>query len=95
MELVEDWLLVLILLQNIFRKLKRSTVFAYPKVLSRRTDLGELPDEQDPANLPFGASLIVQLEKIIDQLYAETPEPKILNILDVQIVELDFEFMMS
>ncbi len=60
----------------------------------QRTDLGELPPEQEPANLPFGGSL-TELQKVIDQLYAETPEPKILNILDVQIVELDFEFMMS
>ena len=76
-----------------FRNLKeQAEVAALPQSgPPRRTDLGELPDEQEPANLPFGAS-ISQLEKIIDQLYAETPEPKILNILDVEIVDLDFEF---
>jgi len=79
-----------------FRTIKeQAEVVALPgRQPPRRSDLGEPPKERKPANLPFGASL-TQLEEIIDQLYAQTPEPKILNILDVEIVDLEFEFAVS
>ena len=53
----------------------------------------ELPKEEEPAKIGIG-SLSPEIEKLVDELYEETPEPKFLNTLDI-FVEVDYEFTIA